>query len=443
MAEKTAREIAVKALLRVHQEEGYSNLVLDGELQHVPLSPRDKGLVSALFYGVLERTITLNYYIASHSKLRLEQLSPFVLETLRVAVYQILYMDKIPPSAAVNEAVNSIKRSEPHASGYANAVLRAIERDGKAFPLPPEKNRVTHLSVKYSCPKWLIKAWERAYGEELCHGMLPALLGRPPLSVRVNSLRISREELIAKFAEENILAQPGGLEDSLSLRFAGAIEQTEAYRQGLFHVQDVSSQLCAALLGAQAGDRVLDVCSAPGGKAFTIAQRMKNQGELLACDLHESRVRLIQSGAERLGLSIVKAQCRDAVTGETREQFDRILCDVPCSGLGILRRKPEIREKSAESLDNLPDLQYCILCRSASMLRPGGRLIYSTCTLRPEENDRIIARFLEEHPEFAPDPLELPSAFRRGREEPAHQITLFPQIHGTDGFFVSAVTRLR
>ena len=438
------RGLAAAALYRVNQEGAYSNLVLDSLLSSHELAARDKGLVSALFYGCLERKITLDYIIASYSKTALNQIEPFVLEFLRIGLYQLLYMDKIPHAAAVNESVALAKKSgHGQAAGYVNGVLRAVERNLGKLVFPPEKNRLTYLSIRYACPKWLIKLWDREYGKQLCEEMLPCLLGRPPLTVRSNPLACRLEELSDSLSREGIQTKEiSWLPDSLEIGSTGGIENTEPYQKGWFHVQDLSSQLCCFLLGARPGERVLDVCAAPGGKTFTLAEMMENQGELLSFDLHEQRVRLIQEGASRLGLRNVRAAQRDALEESVDFQADRILCDVPCSGFGILRRKPEIRQKDPHILDNLPELQYRILYRSSQMLRPGGILFYSTCTLNPSENERVVSRFLEEKKEeFEPYFLDLPPEILRAREEPAHQLTIFPQMCGTDGFFIAGLRK--
>lgn len=437
-----ARSAALSALLHVDVDEGYSNLVLDKTLSSFSLEPRDKALSSAIFYGVLERRITLDYILTQFSKTPLEKLDPQVREILRLGAYQILYMEKIPNSAAVNESV--ILAKENHlvkASGFINGVLRSLLRGLDQIKMPDElKDPLTFLSVEYSYPKWLISLWQKYYGTECTLGLLKSSLNRPPVFARVNNTQISEENLIERLASDGVKASPiTWLKNAVSLEQTGAISESESFKNGLFHIQDLSSQLCCYFLSAKPGQRVIDVCSAPGGKSFTIAEQMDNQGELSAFDQYKGKVRLIRQGAQRLKLSIIRADMRDAAKPkEPLEPADRVLCDVPCSGLGIIRRKPEIRYKLQSSIDSLPDLQYRIVSESSKLVKDGGILIYSTCTLNPKENDQVAAEFLKNHQEFKPLKLNLPEPLVHAVNEPDNQLTLMPHVHGTDGFFIAA-----
>lgn len=442
-----ARWVALQALGRVNADEGYSNLVLDQALKKSNLDNRDSALASALFYGVLEHRITLDWAISKYSSKPVNKLSGSVLDCLRLGIYQLVYMDKIPKSAAVNESVKLTRLcKQDRASGFVNGVLRSFLREGCDLKLPKEEEQpFLYASIRYSCPEWLIRMWNKVYGKENTLQLLASLEERPPLIARLNSLRGADEQLLKAWKNEGVKAQTiTGIPYAVELEETGSIEQLPGFKRGEFHIQDLASQICCYLLSPQPGDRVIDVCSAPGGKAFTLAQMMNNQGELLAFDLYEAKVRLIQQGAKRLGLSIIRAAVRDA-REDTQElpRAQRVLCDAPCSGLGIIRRKPEIRYKNSNTLDSLPDLQYLILCKSSNLVEENGILIYSTCTLNPKENGKIADRFLSEHPEFAAHPLILPEGFVRNSWEPAHQLTLMPHIHGTDGFFISAFQRLR
>ena len=440
--QKTARQVALESLLRV-EEGGYSNLVLDHALTRARLNALDGAFATQLFYGVLERQITLDEVLGRFSKTPVASLSPIARMSLRLGLYQIGYMDKVPSSAAVNESVNLVKGSkESRASGYVNGVLRAVLRCENPFALPLGLSQKEALSFALAAPLWLVEHLWECYGQETAEEMLSACFGRPPLQLRVNSLRITPEALL-----EQLLAQ--GIETSIQHDCPGALtvekgmgsmEKSESYQKGLFHVQDLASQYCCMALDPKPGDRLLDCCAAPGGKSFTLAQRMEDQGELVAVDLYRHKVGLIEQGARRLGISCLRAVQGDAADeGLDLGDFDKILCDVPCSGLGIIRRKPEIRYKNPTILDNLTEMQYRILCRNARRLRPGGRLVYSTCTLNPNENEQVVARFLAEHSEFAPAEI-LPDLARRAGEE-KHHITLFPQYHHTDGFFIAAIEK--
>ncbi len=441
-----ARTAVYEALLHVDVEEGYSNIVLDKTLRAHGLQGRDASFASALFYGVLERRITLDWVLRQFSKTPLEKLSPPVLEILRTALYQILYMDKVPASAAVNEAVNCAKadKKAAKAAGFVNGVLRSILRDNGAHRFPPEEDgSLLAQSVRYSCPEWIIKLWRHAYGEQITEGLLESLCCRPPMYIRVNTLRTDMQKLCTVLENFDVKAERvSGVPDALMLKETGSIAELPAYKEGLFHVQDLSSQTVCGLLGAKPGERVMDVCAAPGGKSFTIAQHMENRGELLSFDLYKKKVGLIRQGAQRLGLTVIRADVRDAANPSKKlEAAQRVLCDAPCSGLGILRRKPEIRYKSEESIRGLPEIQREILNASAQLVRPGGVLLYSTCTLNPEENSGTASRFLMDHPEFEPAALELPPWVKRALKEPEHEITFLPHIHGTDGFFAALFRR--
>lgn len=444
-AVKNARLTALKALLRVEEENGYSNLVLDHGLSQSGLDSRDAAFASALFYGVLERRITLDYQISHYSKMPLSQMAAAVREILRMGFYQLLYMDKVPQSAAVNESVKLTRMmGKDKASGFVNGILRSFIRDGCPCRLPKETNR-DYLPVKYACPQWIIELWLKAYGLENTIEMLENLSGRPPLAIRVNSCRTTQEALAEDLKSEGIEAkQAPGVTDALTLERSGAVEKLKGFQQGKFHVQDLASQLCCQALSPKPGERVYDVCAAPGGKSFTMAQLMENRGELYAFDLYPAKVRLIQEGAKRLGLTVIKAGVRDAANPEKElPPGDKVLCDAPCSGLGIIRRKPEIRYKNKNMLDSLPDLQYLILCKSAILTGKNGVLIYSTCTLNPRENNQVARRFLREHTEFEPYPISLPPGYERNEFDQENEATLFAGKNGTDGFFLSGFRRSR
>jgi 16S rRNA (cytosine967-C5)-methyltransferase len=437
-----AREVTLEALLHVDENAGYSNLVLNKALKASDLSDRDRSLTSALFYGVLERRLTLDEELQQFVSRPQKQVDAAVWEILRMAVYQILYMDRIPNSAAVNEAVNLTKKiGQGKASGFVNGVLRNLLRSQEKGSFPPLKgSRLHQMSVQYSCPEQLLQMWEKAYGTAIMQQMLEVSFQRPPIYARVNTLKITRPKLIERLAAENIHADAiPWLADAVSLSNTGSVAASACFQEGLFHIQDLASQLCCNLLDAKPKEQVYDVCAAPGGKSFTIAEQMRNEGNIHAFDQYKGKVRLIEKGAQRLGISCISASMRDAAMGNVPlSPANRVLCDVPCSGLGIIRRKPEIRYKSRESIDSLPVLQYRILCKSADLLRCGGTLIYSTCTLNPAENGENASRFLKEHPHFSAVPLNLPKALHRIIREPENQLTLFPQMNQTDGFFISA-----
>ncbi len=418
-----ARLTAVKALMSVNLDEGYSNIVLDEAIRASGIIGADAALATALFYGVLDRKLTLDYIIKCASA-RSGKTPDFVREVLRISVYQLVYMDKIPPHAAVNEAVKLIKKSKfGFASGFVNAVLRSVIREVPKLPLD---EGVKSMSIRYSCNEWIVERYIADYGEDTAKKILESALNSPETHIRVNPLKADANALAGElglYANEAVGAY--------SLIASGDLTKSAAYKAGKFHIQDSACQECCEMLSAEQGMRVLDCCSAPGGKAFTIAEIMLDKGEVIACDIHPHRVKLIENGARRLGLNSVKAtQCDATVHNPDFGEFDRVLCDVPCSGLGVIRRKPDIKYKSPEGVDELPKLQCEILETSARYLKRGGVLIYSTCTLNKAENEAVIEKFLSEHSEFEPYPLE----------NGDYNKTLMP-YDGTDGFFYARIKR--
>ncbi len=446
MPKMTARQAAATALIKVNYEGGYSNLVLNETLKKGELSPEDNSFASRLFYGTLERKLTLDHIIGGYSKKPVKNMTPAVAEILRTALYQLVYLDSVPDSAAVNEAVKLTRQMKvSSASGFVNAVLRSFIRDEKRIP-SVRGNRLKRLEVKYSCPQWIIKTMLEAYGEDAAIAMLEHSLDRPPLYARVNTAKITVDDCIAQLTQEGVQAQKDpDLEGCILLTATSSIEKLPSFEKGLFHIQDKSSQLCAATLEAKAGERVLDCCSAPGSKSFTLAQQMQNRGEIISCDIFEEKINKIQAGADRLGLSCIHPQLRDAAVFDLNlGEFDRVLCDVPCSGIGIISRKPEIKYKREQELRELPDIQAKILNNASRYVKTGGRLVYSTCTLLMQENQKIVEAFLDQHKEFEPCPL--PQTVRKAvglTEENQWQVTLLAQMANTDGFFIACMKKVR
>ena len=439
-----SRSLAFNVLLKIENDGAYSNLALNHAIRENKLGGVDSAFLSALVYGVLERKITLDYIIKQYSKIPLRKIETKTKIILRMGIYQLLYMDKVPDSAAVNESVKLAKRQRlQKSSGFINGILRGITRAQPPYSLPEkDKDVFCYYSVKYSVPQSLVRLWIKSYGEENALKLMESLSGRPKIFIRVNTLKTNKEALKAELESEGVVCEDVAiLENALSLSRTGSIERLKAYKTGLFHVQDLSSQLCVDVLAPKPRDIMLDICSAPGGKAFTAAQYMNNRGKLFACDLFDHKLKLIGSGAERLGISTIVTQKRDGASGADLPLADKILCDVPCSGLGILSRKPEIRSKEDLIPADLPELQYKILCRSARYLASGGTLVYSTCTLNPAENGENASRFLSSHPDFKGKPLKLPEGVSRAVDENDYEITLMPHTAGTDGFYIAAFTK--
>ena len=434
-----ARKTALRMLIKAEKNNSYSNILLSDSLKKSDLSAQDKRFVSAMFYGIIERRITLDAVINELCSNKSQKLGVETRNILRCGIYQLLFMDSVPDNAAVDESVKLAKGSNPSTSGFVNALLRGFIRRGKV--LPKQKNKMERLSVEYSCPVWLIRKWLSEYGEKACMEMLETSLGKAPTTVRINSVFEPVEDTLKILSHEGIeYKKLAVLDNAFKLYFSGSIENTNAYKQGRLHVQDLSSQFCAAALEPCEGDVVLDLCSAPGGKAFTIAEIMNNKGNVFAYDLHENRVKLISSGAKRLGLTCIQAQTNDAkLRSDDVPMADKVLCDVPCSGLGVIRRKPEIKYKDPNEFDRLPEIQYDILKTSSEYVKQGGILIYSTCTLSRDENDNVVDRFLTEYSSF--ESCALGSAF--GADSNKTRITFTPGKYDSDGFFVAKLKRIR
>lgn len=442
MSENTPnpRNIAFKILLKIETDSSYSSLLLQNSIKENKLSKLDASFVSAIVYGVIERQITLDFILKQYSKIPLRKIEKKTLILLRMGLYQILYMDKVPDSAAVNESVKLAKKQRlTQSSGFINGILRSFLRADKEYKLPDEKDKSLYLSVLYSCPKEIISMWLESYGEENTVGILKSLFNRPPLYARVNTLKTTPEDLIETLNKSGVKTEKTDvLNTALLLENTGSIEQLKEFKEGHFYIQDLSSQICVDLISAKPHHLVMDVCSAPGGKSMGCGINMQNKGKVYSYDMYEHKVRLINSASKRLGITIITSSVRDAQK-DNRDLplMDRVLCDVPCSGLGILRRKPEIRYKK-DILDNtLPDIQYEILKNNSRYVSFGGLLIYSTCTLNPKENREVAERFLQENKDFEPYNIKLPQNIKRGIKEPDHQLTLFPHINNTDGFFIS------
>ncbi len=407
---KNARLIAFETLHKIFYDSTYSNLAVDNALKDVE---NDKAFISALVYGVVERKLTLDYYI---NKYLTSKPKPKVLTILRLGAYQLLFMDKVPNSAAINESVkltHDIKQD--YYSKLVNAVLHKIDDN---------REDITDPSIKYSVPECLINMWTKQYGEEAVHKFLPALNERPPIFAIPNSKFVDASELCYELLDEGIECEV--FDDVVLINSSIDFNNSRAFKNGLFYIEDLSSYCCAKALDAKPDDVVIDFCSAPGGKSFTIAQGMNGSGKLYAFDLYEHRAELVKKSANRLELDVIQTGVNDAsVYNDHIPKADKILCDVPCSGFGIVRRKPEIRYKDLDSVKTLPALQLEILKTSSLYLKNGGRLIYSTCTLNKKENEKVVTAFLKENPSYT---LE-------------YDKTIFPSINGGDGFYFAVLTK--
>ncbi|MBR6676375.1 MAG: 16S rRNA (cytosine(967)-C(5))-methyltransferase RsmB [Clostridia bacterium] len=421
-----AREAALSSLLKMKSGK-YTNLEVNATLGKTELTGADKGLYTALVYGVCERVITLDKTIAKYSKTPLDKIDEKALAALRLGIYQLAFMDKIPDHAAVDESVTMAGK---RAGGFVNAILRSFIRDEKRIELP-EKGNSEYISVAYSVPTELCERFIGWYGYGETEKIFAAFLENEKITLRVNNLKTTREKALEMLgAEPSAIAENSICTDS----FDGVSEGIE---KGYWYVQDAASALAVSTLGAKPGELVVDTCACPGGKSFGVAIDMKNEGKLYSFDIHENKLSLIKKGARKLDIDIITASKRDArdPDPELFEKADRVLCDAPCSGLGVIGKKPDIKYKELSSIDNLPTIQYDVLCGAAKYVKAGGVLLYSTCTLNPEENFGVCRRFLENNNEFSMEP------FVWAKGECNGALTLMPHIDGTDGFFICKMRR--
>ena len=442
-----ARDAAVAALLKIQEKGGYSNIVLEEMLEHSDLADADRAFASRLLYGVTERRLTLDYLLNKVSSTPVKQMDAAVREILRVGAYQLVYMDKTPAFAAINEAVGQTRTFGcGRLSGFVNGVLRQVQRlyANLLSELPLNDKG---LEIRYSVPRAWIRAWRSAYGEAALQGLLDSINDAPPAYVRVNTCATTVADFCARLDALGVsYSVIPDLSSALCVDDAGALHNLPDECSTHYYFQDLASQWCCKALEAQSGERIADVCAAPGGKTMTVAQHMNNEGAVIAGDLHDHKCRAMTDRVRRYGLTCITVRQCDAAQPPAEDEvgvYDRVVCDVPCSGLGVIRRKPEIRYKNPSDFADLPALQLQILEQAAKMVKVGGVLQYSTCTLRTEENEAVVSAFLSQNPNFEPRILPLSTVFAQSGMAPSHQITLFPHLHGSDGFYVAAFTKIR
>lgn len=428
-----ARKAVLSALERCRRSGTWSSEALDNAIRSHALDTRDASLASCIFLGVMQNTALCDFYIDSFSNSDIE---PKVRDILRCAVYQILFMDRIPDSAAVNEAVKLTKSlGFSRASGFVNALLRKIVSRKDSLPELPENSPEEYLALKYSHPLWLVRRIIDEKGRDFAESFFAACNSEPELTLHVNTLKTAKNELSEKgfaFSEH-----PKAPECIIPTALKGSISECAEFHDGLFFVQDPAAATAVSIMGLEPEMNVLDCCAAPGGKSFAAAIVMQNRGSILSCDIHEKKLRLIESGSARLGINIIKTKCADARDAADKE-YDAVICDVPCSGLGVIRKKPDIRFKSEESIDALPEIQLDILRNMAASVKLGGVLLYSTCTVLAAENEDVVAHFLSSHDNFAAE------AFETGFGSAPHgYYTFWPNVDGTDGFFICKLRRIR
>ena len=435
----TAREAALRALVACEQQGAWSDGFLKKILRTAGLDSRDAALTTRLCFGVLQNRLLLDYYLGKLSTVKLEKMEPAVRNSLRLGAYQVLFLDRVPDHAAVSEAVDLARKGSknPRSAGLVNGVLRSLVRQKDSLE-PPEDP-----AVRYSHPQWLADLFTRRLGREEAAALMAANNGEPPTCAQVNTTRATVEEVTDSLRAEGVEVQPHPwLPNCLLLSHTGSLEELAAFREGLFYIQDAAAKLAVLAADPREGMDVLDACAAPGGKSFAAAIAMWGEGKVVSCDIHPHKMDLIQAGAKRLGLDCITAEVLDGreCKEEFLDGFDLVLADVPCSGLGIIRKKPDIRYKDPKPLEGLPRVQKAILDNVCRYVRPGGVLLYATCTLLERENEDVVRAFLDKHKDFTLERFQLPGDFEGAREG---MVTCWPHRHGTDGFFFAKLRRMR
>lgn len=431
-----ARQTALSALIACRKQNAWSDGILKEYIARDQLDRRNAALASRLCYGVVQNRMLLDDYLQQLVTGKLKRLQPVVLDILRLGLYQILFLDKVPESAAVNEAVEQAKKyANASAAGLVNGVLRNAARKRGELQEP------TDLATKYSHPQPLVDLLRDYVGEEKLEQVLKANNSIPETVIQVNTLKATGKQVQAALTESGaVCKEHPWLPNCYTISGSGSLEQMEAYKKGWFYVQDAASRLTVLCAEAKPGMEVLDSCAAPGGKSFAAAVDMENQGRIRSGDIHRHKITLIEKGALRLDLSCIHAREQDAsqVHPTWYDKMDLVLADVPCSGLGIIRKKPDIRYKDLSQSARLPELQLKILYNQAKYVKPGGVLMYSTCTLVSRENEGVVECFLRTNPEFTLEPLNLPAVFPQNT---TGMLRLLPGEYDTDGFFIAKLRR--
>lgn len=449
MAKKYVREVALDILLQIEKNQAYSNLLLNQSIKRDQLNDKDVGLLTEIVYGTIQRKNTLDYYLSQFVKGGLKKLDPWVHVLLQLSLYQIIYLDRVPQRAIVHEAVElAKKKGHKGISAMVNGTLRSFIREGTPS-LEKVKDPIEKISLQLSHPVWLVERWTEQFGVEKTKAICEVNSIPPSVTARVNKI-ISADvnSVIEQLAEEGVIAESGDLSPDAIKIIEGSLPNTKLYKEGWLTIQDESSMLVARALDPKPGNKVLDSCAAPGGKTTHIAERMNNEGEVYALDLHEHKVTLIEEQAKRLKLSIIKTKTTDSrMAGEifASESFDCILVDAPCTGLGVIRRKPDIKwQKKVEDINSITTIQKAILKAAAPLLKKGGRLVYSTCSIDAAENELIVKNFLEEHSDFQLD-VSLTERLPKKLQDFCNEGTLqlLPSDFQTDGFYIASLTKIK
>ncbi len=457
-----ARKMALRILGQIDTEKEFSHIAMGQYFDQYEVDSIDRRFISHLVLGILENRMLLDFYIRKLSKLRFGKINHEIVNILRMGLYQIEFMSKVPASAAVDESVKLAKKVSQDYGKFVNGILRTFIREKDRLDLPdPRRHPSTYLSIKYSHPEWLVEKWLTQYDRAFTEALLKANNQRPDLILRVNTNKINKQTMAEKLKAAGIIFTDSELiKDAFVVKSLNELSlmTVPGFAQGEVIVQDESSMLVGILSDAEDGQTVVDVCSAPGGKATHVAQRMHNTGVVMARDLHEHKLGLITENAQKLGLTNIEVKAYNALTFDKsiEHQADLVLVDAPCSGLGIIRRKPDIKyNKSPEELDDLVELQRKILETSSEYVKDGGVLMYSTCTLNRDENEGVVEWFLEHHSKFKLDTDEMTGGIKlsKASEEllttsgnelvrASEMVTLYPNVHGTDGFFIAKMIKV-
>ncbi|MCQ2431461.1 MAG: 16S rRNA (cytosine(967)-C(5))-methyltransferase RsmB [Clostridia bacterium] len=442
----TAREAAFVSLQKYENNKKFANIEADTAIRRNHLEGADRALYTSIFYGTVERKITLDYYIDFLSK-RKADIDANVRIILRMSLYQLAYLDRVPDYAILNDAGELCKRfAAKNAVSFINGLLRNFIRKKDEIRFPDEKlEPISFLSVRYSYPAWLMELWVSSYGYQKTKRILDAFDINPPITLRVNTLKTDIPSLLEAFSADAI-----GVRETLyangGLRLTGhtPLDKIPGFDAGLCYVQDEASQIAVSVLDPKPGEILIDACSCPGGKSFTSAMRMENKGRIRSYDLHKNKLKLVSEGAEKLGISMIETAEQNGAefVPELESSADRVLCDVPCSGLGVLSKKPDIRHKEKDEVDRLPAIQYAILENCARYVKENGILVYSTCTLNPAENEENVKKFLAVHKEFRAEPIVIEKTKTICKED--GMLTVFPdEFDGCDGFFVAKMRKIK
>ena len=445
MSKHNSRELALKILFQINEEGAYANLALDKALfPYKDLDHRDRALITEIVYGSVKNRGRLDYVLNQFAKTKVKKMDHWTRNNLRMALYQIMFLDKVPDSAAVDESVKLAKKYG-HSDKFVNAVLRNYLRGKDAIQWPDKaKQPIEYLCVEYSFPQWMVERFIQQYGMENTEKLLQYYNQPAPLWIRTNTLKISREALKLQLEQEGLAVRESRYTpEGLQILSAVNLHQLKSFQDGLFTVQDESSMLVALAAEPGQNQRVLDVCSAPGGKSTHMAQLMKNTGVIYACDIHKHRLELIEENCRRLGITNIKTVEQDGtvLTRRWQEPFDVIVCDVPCSGLGVLGRRADARwSKESEDIAGLCGVQKRILEEAAKLVVPGGTLIYSTCTITPEENQNMVEQFLKRHPEYELDDTITDCWLNMDKDTKGY-VQFLPFEDDMDGFFIARMVR--